>query len=465
MKNSKKLLTGIIGIIIGIIIALLPAPSGLSRQAMIVLGSVVTANIFWIGSLIPNVATGLIMISLWAVAGIVTFEEAFGVFSKTTWWIIVGGLGIGFAATKSGLIKRISLHIMKLFPVSFTGQSLALLSSGILVAPGIPSTNAKGVLAAPIARSINKILGNDEPSKESAGLFMAAFWGFIVSGPIFLSATSTNYAIKGLLPQAIQEQLSWGGWLKISIVWGILLMVAGFLVLNLIYKPKNEKKLDKKFINDQIKELGPMSRDEKITGIVLLITLFFWMMERTLNINASLTAVISLSILMAFNVITPKEFNSSTGWNVSIFIGCAMTLGTVLGLVGVSDWIKETLGGVISPLLSNPLYAVIAIPLIIFIAKFALVSLITASTVFLLIFVPFFETISFSPLVLVFIVATSINIWFLPYMNPPFLTTHAAVNNNMLRNKDAMITSLIYLVLNIGGLLVSLLYWKAIGLI
>ncbi|MCI7238984.1 MAG: anion permease, partial [Anaerococcus sp.] len=203
-----------------------------------------------------------------------------------------------------------------------------------------------------------------------------------------------------------------------------------------------------------------MTKDEKITAIVLLITLFFWMMERVFNVSAALTATVSISVLMGFKIITTQEFKSSLGWDVSIFIGCAMTLGTVLGIVGVSDWIKDNLSFIISPIVSNPILSVLAIPVIIFFAKFALVSLITASTVFLLILMPFFELLPFSPLVLIFIVAISVNVWLLSYMNPPFLTTHAAVDNRMIKNKDAMITSVVYLILNIIGLLISLPYWK-----
>lgn len=460
----KKIIIGIIGVLFGVIVAFITPPEGLDKNSMIVLGSVVTANIFWIFNVMPNFATGLIMVASWPLFKTVTFAQAFSVFSSSGWWIVVGGLGIGAVATKTGLIKRVALYVMRMFSVNFKGQTLAMILAGTVVGPAIPSTNAKGAIAAPLAKSISDTLGYEEKSKSSAGLFAAMFWGFIVSAPLFLSATSTNYVIKGLLPEQIQDQLSWGYWFAVAIPWAIVVLVGGYFLISVFFRPKEDIKISKSNIEKQISELGKMSRNEKITAIVLCITLVFWILEQVLGVSSSIAAIIALSTLVGLKVITPLDFRTKIAWDPAIFIGCAMSLGFVLGKVGVSSWLEVTLGSIITPVLSNPVITIIALALIIYVAKFVLVSLITAATVFLLVLVPFFSALPYSPLILVFIVTTSINVWILPYMNPPYLTTEAAVDGNMSTNGHAMTTSLIYMVLNIIGLLVSLPYWKFLGL-
>ena len=63
MKHTK-LISGIIGIILGVVIAFfIPTPVGLSHSGMVVLASLVTANIFWIFNVIPSFVTGLLMLS------------------------------------------------------------------------------------------------------------------------------------------------------------------------------------------------------------------------------------------------------------------------------------------------------------------------------------------------------------------------------------------------------------------
>ncbi|MBA1394175.1 sodium:calcium symporter, partial [Lactobacillus sp. XV13L] len=87
MKHTK-LITGLIGIILGVIIAFfIPTPAGLTHAGMIVLASIVTANIFWIFSVIPSFVTGLLMLCSWVVLGAVDFPTSFNIFSTTTMWI------------------------------------------------------------------------------------------------------------------------------------------------------------------------------------------------------------------------------------------------------------------------------------------------------------------------------------------------------------------------------------------
>lgn len=75
MKH-KKLIAGIVGIVLGVIITFfIPTPHGLTHAGMIVLASLVTANIFWIFNVIPSFATGLLMLSSWVVLGVLSSKS------------------------------------------------------------------------------------------------------------------------------------------------------------------------------------------------------------------------------------------------------------------------------------------------------------------------------------------------------------------------------------------------------
>ena len=241
MKHTK-LISGIIGIILGVIIAFfIPAPVGLSHAGMVVLASLVTANIFWIFNVIPSFVTGLLMLSSWIILRAVDFPTAFNIFSSTTMWIIIGGLGLGAAATKSGLINRIALNIMKLFPANFSGQTLALFTAGTIISPMIPSAHPKTAMSTPLALGISESLGYKNKTKESSGIFLAAIWGILVMEASFLSATAQNYAFKGLLPQKAQATMSWGNWFLMMLPWTIVTLVFGFFLLKFLFAPKDDK--------------------------------------------------------------------------------------------------------------------------------------------------------------------------------------------------------------------------------
>ncbi|GAX06420.1 2-oxoglutarate translocator [Secundilactobacillus pentosiphilus] len=464
MKNGK-LIAGIIGLILGIVIAFfLPIPHGLTHAAMVVLATLVTANIFWIFNVIPSFATGLLMLSTWVVLQAVPFETSFAIFSTTTMWIIIGGLALGAAATKTGLITRIAYKIMSYFPANFKGQSLALFISGTIIAPMIPSAHPKAAMSTPIAKGISDALGYKPKSAASSGLFLAAMWGFFVTEGSFLSATAQNYAFKGLLPAKYQSVLSWGNWFVMMIPWTIIILVAGYFLLSFLFKPKDDTPVSREFINEQLKALGPMSKNEKITAISIIAAIIMWILESTINIPSAVTALVWVSILVAAKVLTAEDFKTRMSWSTIIFIGTVMALGNVMQTVGLTNWLRDVLKPVIGPIIGNIWVAVIVLPIIIYLIKFVVVSLISTGTLVTLALLPFVTQMGFSPALIVIIVTTSVNVWLLSYMNAPFLTGSAAVQDGMASRASLAKSSIGYMAINIIGLLVCVPVWHLMGI-
>lgn len=460
MKRGK-LIAGVIGLALGIAIAFfIPTPQGLSHAAMVVLATLVTANIFWIFNVIPNFATGLLMLATWVVCNAVPFETSFAIFSTTTMWIIIGGLALGAAATKTGLITRIAYKIMSFFPANFKGKSLALFISGTIIAPMIPSAHPKAAMSTPIAQGISNALSYKPKSKASSGLFLAAMWGFFVTEGSFLSATAQNYAFKGLLPTKYQGVLSWGNWFLMMLPWTLIILVAGYMVLNFLFKPKDDTPVSKEFINTQLADLGPMSRDEKITATAILLAIIMWILESKINIPSAVTALIWVSILVATNVLTADDFKNRLSWSTIIFIGTVMALGNVMQTVGLTTWLRGILKPVIGPVIGNIWIAVIVLPIIIYLVKFVVVSLIATGTLVTLALLPLVSEMGFNPALIVIIVTTSVNVWLLSYMNAPFLTGSAAVQDSMASRAALAKSSIGYMAINIVGLLICVPLWQ-----
>lgn len=464
MKHLK-LISGIVGIILGVIIAfVIPTPTGLSHAGMVVLASLVTANIFWIFNVIPNYATGLLMATSWVVLRVTDFKLAFNIFNTDTMWIIVAGLALGAAAVKTGLVKRIAYKVMSLFPANFAGQTAALLVAGTIISSLIPSAHPKSAMSTPIAQGMSNALGYKPKSKASSGLFMAAIWGFLVMEASFLSATAQNYAFRGLLPVKIQNKLGWGNWFIMLLPWTLVILILGYFMLQILFRPKEDKQVSKEFINEQLQKLGPMKKEKKITATVIAICIVFWILETVIDIPAAVSALIAVSILTACKVFTPDDFRNRVAWNILVFIGTVMSLGNVMKAVGLTNWLRVLLKPVIGPMLSNIWVTVIVLSIIIYLFKFVVVSLVSTGTLIILALLPFFGTLSFSPAIIVLIVTTSTMIWLMPYMDPPFLTGVAAVNDSMATRLAYAESSFGYMILNLIGLLCCVPVWKMLGL-
>lgn len=465
MKHAK-LITGIIGIVLGGIIAfLIPTPQGLSHAGMVVLASIVTANIFWIFNVLPSFITGLLMLCSWVLLGAVDFPTSFNIFSTTTMWIIIGGLALGTAATKTGLINRMALKIMSYLPANFRGQSLALMLAGTIISPMIPSAHPKAAMSTPIAEGISDALSYEPKGKSSSGLFMAAIWGFIVMEASFLSATAQNYAFKGLIPTKYQDVLTWGNWFLLMLPWTIIALVLGYWLLNFLFKPKNDQPVSKDFIHQKLEAMGPMSNQEKITAAVILVAIIFWILGSAIKLEAAITALIGVCILTATKVLTPADFKNRLSWDTIIFIGTVMALGNVMKTVGLTTWLYKILQPLINPILSNIWITVIVLPIVIYLCKFVVVSLISTGTLIVLCLLPFFSTMSFNPALLILIITASVNIWMLNYMDAPVITGQAAVQGKMVSKSGLAKSSLGYMVINILGLLLCVPVWTLMGLV
>lgn len=196
---------------LGVWIAFITSPDGLSPQTMKALGITVWAVGWWITQIVPEYVTGLLMCVFWAATKCVPFQTAFATFSTSGWWIMVGAFALGAVAGKTGLLKRISLCVLHLFPASFAGQVWGLIASGTVISPLIPSINAKATLSTPIALSISDELDMERKKAGACGLFGACYVGFVLAGHMFMSGSFTHYVLVVCSPRNTAASRGWTG--------------------------------------------------------------------------------------------------------------------------------------------------------------------------------------------------------------------------------------------------------------
>lgn len=462
--SAYKKIGGILAIAIGVWIAVQPPLPGLTVAAMRASGIVIWAVLFWILEVIPEYITGLLMCALWAVIKAVPFDKAFANFSSSAWWIMVGAFGLGVAATKCGLLKRISLIILKLCPPTFTGQVVGLLGAGMIVSPLIPSANARGAIISPIARAISDSLQYERKSDGATGLFGAMFIGFCVAGsPAFLSGSFTNYATMGLFPTAYQN-ITWLSWLMYALPWTIVVVVGMGLAIYFMYKPKNTVELPRSFGGEQLAKMGPMGRDEKITLVVMLATLVMWMTEMVHKISSGEVAVLSLCALLALNVLNREDFRKGIDWAAVIYIGCILNLGSVVQVLKIDTWLGKVLEPFISSFFSNMYLFLIILAVTIYLARFVVISMTSTAVIFTMVFTPMLVSHGIHPWIGAFVSFASSIIWFLFFTNSYFLLAYYGAGGDMVEHRKLIKLSTAYAILSIIGFLVSVPYWKMMGL-
>jgi DASS family divalent anion:Na+ symporter len=459
--NKKRIFGLIAGVAIGFVVSFLPVPD-LSREALIALGILAGAVCFWVTNVLPDYMVAILMCTLWVVTGVASFRDAFSAFNSTTFWLLFGAFAICAAVSGSGLLKRIALQIIRRFPANYKGQVSAMLFSGVVIAPLIPSSTAKAVLAGAIGAETSRALGYAPYSQAATGLFLSTYMGYGQTGPIFQSACVMSFLLKGALPEHVRESLTWLKWFESMIVWTVVFLAGSYIFLLLLYRPKVDKTCPRDYIDRMIAELGPMKRDEKITAGVLLLCLALWITESLTGIDAAVTALIAAVVLCFVGVLQDRRLLEEMQWGLLIFVGAVLGMSNIFALLGINEWLIDLLRPVVSAI-GNPLLLFPAVAALTILVRSVIVSMSAFLVLFMAILSPVVEPLGIDPFVMGIVVYTSMQIFFLRYQNISFLPALGQATDTVL-HKDTIKMSAAYSVVSLIGLLLSIPYWRFLGL-
>ncbi len=470
-SNNTKLYLQVFGMLVGVIIGLIIAkaapPEGLTQQSMIGLGIFICTIIWWIINLIPDYVVILLMCSCWVLFGAVDFGTAFAGFSNKNVWLLIGAFGLAVGVSQSGLLTRLSLFLMSLFPINFKGQSLGLMITGTVLQPLIPSGSAKIAVVAPLTAEISKNMGYAQKSKGALGLWSSMFISLGTMHPLFLSGSFLCYAMVGLLPAETQGDITWMTWFINALPWGIAIFVLGYLSILFMYKPEVDNVTASEMVKEQRAALGPIKRQEWISIAVLAVALLLWMTERIHGIPAGVVAVIAMCILISFKLIDRTSFKAKIAWDALVFIGCIYGLGGVFKVIGLTDYIGGMVGPYIIPMISgNIVLFLIGLAVLIYLARFLMASQLAMFSIITVLLAPLAIEAGIHPWIIGFASFVSVNVWIFMYQNAQYLVAlFGADGGEMVDHKQNIKLCLVYMVISIIGLIISIPFWKLTGMI
>ncbi|NLY54374.1 MAG: hypothetical protein GX060_07145 [Firmicutes bacterium] len=465
-SNRLRLPMMCLGIGLALFIGLHSPIDGLSEQAMQALGLLAGAICFWIGRVFDDYVVALLMAIGWVALDIVPFETAFATFHSKTWWLMLGAMGLGVGVAQSGLLRRATLLMLKTLPPTYFGQTLALLLTGLISAPAIPSIIAKVTIAAKFVPELVEGMGLRQRSKASAGLFMAMYLGFVMAAPIFLTGSSTNLLLLDMMPAAERQNMTWLGWLQAAALPGMLTLTVMYLLILFFLRPARKVSADKSSIQKKLDELGPLSRAEKITLTVMLVAIFLWITEKMHGLSAVIVALAGLVALLATGVIDKKTLQSDLGWTTLLFLGVILNLGTVFPALDIDTYLGEQVSRLLAPLVYNPYIFMLAMMVITVALRFLVVSVNALMAILLLVLMPVGQEAGIS----VWILGMAIQcigqaVFILPYQSAAFTVAAGATKGEAIVPGQAVNGSIACILTIIAAFLVSLPVWGAMGLV
>ena len=452
-------------VVVALAVALLIPIEGLSSAGSITLGIFLGAIILWCGNVFPFVVTCLILMILLVVTKVVSFGTAFSGVSQTTWWLMLGAMGFSVALTKTGVLRRLSFHILKVFPSNFLGQSLAVALAGLVVNPMIPSVNVKIAMLMPMVKSISDTVGYPKRSKGAHGLWSVAYISIVLGSYAFATSNLFSIIVAGLLPS--EGRADWIQWFLGALPWLVIAGIGTLVVAIIMFNPKDPSlEMSKDFIDEELKKMGKISRQEIICIVTLIAAVLLWIFEGQIGIPSQVTALMSMVVVLVLGVIDMKELKNGVPWDMLLMVGTLMGLGGVFAEVGLTDFITQVFTPVVNLVSGNIVIFLIAFSLIFSLVRMVVTDVITLFTIFIPLFIPFANALGISPWVLGFIALVSQTHWGMFYMSNFGIPAYGMWGGEeMLDYNQLAKPSWVYCVLNIVAIIVSIPFWKLIGFI
>lgn len=323
----------------------LPVPDGLSIQGQRALALFLVCLVLWVTEALPLAITSLMAIVLVSLLDVLDKKTTYALFGNEAVFFILGAFILSGAVMHSGLSSRIALAIMS----RFGGTPRGLLASIFFLAAILSffmSEHAVAALLFPIvleiARGLNLRPGRSTYAKS---LFLALAWGCIIGGvATFLGGARVPLTV-GMLKEATGISI---GFLEYTVMVfptvAVLLFIGYFGLTRFFRQDIEDMHLAKAVFESKIKELGKTTYAEYAVGILMAITIFFWVfLGKAIGIAA--IAIISVVALFVLKLVRWKDIEEYVNWGVILMYGGAITLGASMEKSGVTAWIaNRTIG-------------------------------------------------------------------------------------------------------------------------
>jgi DASS family divalent anion:Na+ symporter len=304
-----------------------PVPAGLTAPAWRLFAVFIAAIASVLVGAFPLLTSTMLAVGAAVLTGTVSPVKAFGGFANSSVLLVVIAFLVANAVVKSGLGRRISLFMVSLFGHSSLGLAYSIVVTDALIAPAFPSNTARGGVLYPIVLSVARGSGSrpDDPEGRRLGgyLMFCGMASLAVSSVLWLTATSSN-PIGIQVARHFGVEIGFGRWLLTASVPALVAILLLPRLIARIYPPGVGKTPDAPVAaRKALAALGPLTREEWITGGVFAFMVVSWMLADVLRFNVTGVAFLGFGLLLMANVLTLSDI-SQEGDTLATFLWLAV---------------------------------------------------------------------------------------------------------------------------------------------
>lgn len=318
-KSEKKESFGkkyglILALIAMAIVYLFPTPVDLPTQGHRLIGILVFAVIIWMTEGVSYPVSAFVIVTFMAFAlGMAPDPAKHGAllgtskalqmglsgFSTTAWALVAAAMFLSAGMMITGLDKRIALVVMSHVGVKSSRLVIGVIFVGFILSFFVPSTTARVSCMVPIVVGIIRAFGLEKGSTFAAVLMMAVAQADSLWNIGIKTAAAQNMVAIGFIQQVLGKDISWLEWFIAAAPYAAVMSVILYQLLIHVMPPEiKEMPGGKEALKKMLKEMGPVSVNEKKLLIISCLLLFFWVTEKKLHPFDTTTVTITGIMLM-----------------------------------------------------------------------------------------------------------------------------------------------------------------------
>lgn len=354
-----------------ILMLFLPVPEGMKPEAWRVAAITVLMAIWWITEAIPIPATSLLPIVLFPALGVMKSAQATAPYADHLIYLFMGGFFIAVTMERWNLHRRIAIHTIRL-----VGTSPARMTLGFMLATGFLSmwisNTATAMMMVPIGLAVvmqatglssdqmrERVGGNNSEINFGKGLMLGIAYAASIGGVATIIGTPPNTIMVGMIGKMYGQTISFAEWMMYGVpLSAIMLAIAWILLTKVLFKTGGlELGGGAAIIENELRKLGPMKKEEKYIVLVGCVVSFLWIFQVLIVKWTGMTMIAdaTIGILGALAMFAiPSDFKKGVflldwktavkiPWDVILLFGGGLAIANGFAKTDLAVWIAQQL--------------------------------------------------------------------------------------------------------------------------
>ncbi|TGN99887.1 anion transporter [Candidatus Thiomargarita nelsonii] len=377
--SKQRLIALVLGPMAMLFLLMLSVPEGFTPEAWKLVALAAWMIIWWMTEAVPIPVTALLPIPMMPLLAIAPQKTVAASYGHPLIFLFLGGFMIAAAMQRWGLHRRIALRIVKAVGTSPEGIIGGFMVATALLSMWISNT-ATTIMMFAVGISIIEFVNNHinspaQSRKFGVALMLGIAYSASIGGIGTLIGTPPNILLASFLSDNHGISIDFGTWMLMGVPLVIIMLpVAWFMLCKVIFPVKGIKLGEAGALIDQeLEQLGEMSKGERIVLIVFVTTAIFWMTRQWivsitgLEITDTSIALIAAILLFALPVSIERghftvewDAAKNISWGVLILFGGGLALAGAFKSSGLAATIGNTVASMQGVEISMIILATIA---------------------------------------------------------------------------------------------------------